>query len=50
MDNDAYYLKKINLSIEKMERHLAEMAAACRRLQNKTTENENRNEKKEEEE
>lgn len=49
MDND-YYLKKINLSLEKIERHLAEIAGACIRLQNRTTDQEDRNNKKEGEE
>lgn len=50
LDNDVYYLKKISLSLEKTERHLAEMTEVLRKMQNKTTEHEDRNEKKEEEE
>lgn len=50
MDNEFYYLKKISLSLEKIERHLADMAMTCKKLHGKTTENEDRNEKKEEEE
>lgn len=50
MDNDVYYLKKISLSLEKTERHLAEMTEVLRKMQSKTTEYEDRNEKKEEEE
>lgn len=50
MDNEFYYLKKISLSLEKIERHLSEMAVTYKKLQSKTTENEDRNEKKEEEE